>query len=29
MYPISKKIELFARDEKPGFDCWGNEVWKY
>jgi N6-adenosine-specific RNA methylase IME4 len=26
MYPISKKIELFARDEKPGFDCWGNEV---
>lgn len=26
MYPTSKKIELFARDEKDGFDCWGNEV---
>ena len=26
MYPTSNKIELFARDEKDGFDCWGNEV---
>ena len=26
MYPESKKIELFARDYKEGFDCWGNEV---
>ena len=26
MYPTSKKIELFARDNKDGFDCWGNEV---
>lgn len=26
MFPESKKIELFARDSKPGFDCWGNEV---
>ena len=21
-----KKVELFARDEFPGWDCWGNEV---
>ena len=26
MFPISKRIELFARDEKEGWDCWGNEV---
>ena len=26
MYPQSKKIELFARDEKPGYDVWGNEI---
>lgn len=26
MFPQSKKIELFARDSKPGFDCWGNEI---
>ena len=26
MFPISRKIELFARDQKPGWDCWGNEV---
>lgn len=23
-----RRIELFARDEKPGWDCWGNEVGK-
>ena len=26
MYPMSNKIELFARDYKDGYDCWGNEV---
>ena len=26
MYPISKKIELFARQECSGWDCWGDEV---
>ena len=26
MFPKSKAIELFARDEKEGWDCWGNEV---
>lgn len=28
LFPKSKKIELFARDEKEGFDCWGNEIIK-
>jgi N6-adenosine-specific RNA methylase IME4 len=23
---VSKKIELFARQRVPGWDCWGNEV---
>lgn len=26
MYPQQKKIELFARQESEGWDCWGNEV---
>lgn len=26
MYPTQKKIELFAREQHPGWDCWGNEV---
>lgn len=26
MFPNSKKIELFARSERNGWDCWGNEV---
>ena len=26
MYPISKKIELFARNKHDGFDCWGNDI---
>jgi N6-adenosine-specific RNA methylase IME4 len=26
MYPELPKIELFARQQRPGWDCWGNEV---
>lgn len=26
MFPNSSKIELFARNEREGWDCWGNEV---
>lgn len=26
MYPSAKKIELFARKKRDGWDCWGNEV---
>lgn len=26
MFPYSKKIELFARRDIQGWDCWGNEV---
>ena len=26
MYPVSPKIELFARQSFEGWDCWGNEV---
>lgn len=26
MYPISKKIELFARTSKEGWDCFGNQA---
>lgn len=26
MYPDSKKVELFARQARPGWDVWGNEV---
>ena len=26
LYPKEKKIELYARRERPGWDCWGNEV---
>lgn len=26
LYPNLKKIELYARTERDGFDCWGNEV---
>jgi N6-adenosine-specific RNA methylase IME4 len=26
MYPVAKKIELFARCERPGWDAWGNQV---
>lgn len=26
LYPAEKKIELYARTERDGWDCWGNEV---
>ena len=26
LYPTERKIELYARQERPGWDCWGNEV---
>jgi len=26
MFPEAKKIELFARGKRIGWDCWGNEV---
>ena len=26
LYPSAKKIELYARNHRAGWDCWGNEV---
>lgn len=26
LYPNLKKLEMYARQERAGFDCWGNEV---
>ncbi len=26
MYPDTKKLELFSRKKRPGWDCWGNEI---
>ena len=26
LYPNARKIELYARRHRDGFDCWGNEV---
>lgn len=26
MFPDCRKLELFARNERDGWDCWGNEV---
>jgi N6-adenosine-specific RNA methylase IME4 len=26
MFPDANKLELFARNERDGWDCWGNEV---
>ena len=26
LYPQARKIELYARRHRDGFDCWGNEV---
>ena len=26
LYPDLKKLELYARTEREGYDCWGNEV---
>lgn len=29
MYPNVPKVELFARQRRPGWDCWGNQVDKF
>lgn len=26
LYPYQRKLELYARKERKGWDCWGNEV---
>ena len=26
LYPTARKIELYARNHRDGWDCWGNEV---
>lgn len=26
LYPDTRKLEMYARTERDGFDCWGNEV---
>lgn len=26
MFPEQNKIEMFARKQRPGWDCWGNEI---
>ena len=26
LYPNLKKLEMYARSEREGYDCWGNEV---
>ena len=26
LFPISNKIELFARNKRKGWDSWGNEI---
>ena len=26
MFPNVNKLELFARNEKEGWDCWGNQT---
>lgn len=26
MFPTARKIEMFARNNREGWDCWGNEV---
>ena len=26
LYPNTRKLELYARQERDGYDCWGNEV---
>lgn len=26
LYPTARKLELYARNEREGYDCWGNEV---
>jgi len=27
--PDARKVELFAREDRPGFTCWGNEIGKF
>jgi N6-adenosine-specific RNA methylase IME4 len=29
MYPTLPKVELFARQQRPGWDVWGNETGKF
>ena len=29
MYPTLPKLELFARESRPGWDSWGNETTKF
>lgn len=29
MFPLTKKLELFARQRREGWDCWGNETDKF
>jgi len=29
MFPECKRLELFARQQYPGWDAWGNEVDKF
>jgi len=26
LYPVSEKLEMYARTRRQGWDCWGNEV---
>lgn len=26
MFPKTKKLELYARNQRPGWDCWGDQV---
>lgn len=26
LYPSARKLEMYARQERDGYDCWGNEV---
>lgn len=26
LYPQANRLELYARNERDGWDCWGNEV---
>ena len=26
LYPNSKRLEIYARNERRGWDCWGNEI---
>lgn len=29
LYPNARKLELYAREERDGYDCWGNEIEGY